>query len=54
MREAALVVTVSDYTANWITERFPKARAKLKRVYNGLDLVPFEQAARDAKRDDRP
>jgi colanic acid/amylovoran biosynthesis glycosyltransferase len=48
MQEAALVVTVSDYTAKWLGENFPKQRGKVRRVYNGLDLEPFENAAADA------
>ncbi len=44
MREAALVVTVSDYTAGWLRENFPKWGGKVRRVYNGLDLAPFEAA----------
>ncbi len=47
MREAALVVTVSDYTAGWLKERFPRQRGRVRRVYNGLDLAPFEAAARE-------
>ena len=43
MREAACVVTVSDYTANYLRDRFPKAGGKVRRVYNGLDLEPFEK-----------
>lgn len=50
MREAALVITVSDYTANWIKEHFPSCERKLKRVFNGLDLTPFETAAKDARK----
>lgn len=45
MREAALVVTVSDYTAAWLRENFPNWGGRVRRVYNGLDLAPFEAAA---------
>ena len=36
--QAALVVTVSDFTATQLRERFPSAAARVRRVYNGLDL----------------
>ena len=49
MQEAALVVTVSDYTANWLAENFPDQRGKVRRVYNGLDLEPFEKAAAETQ-----
>ena len=44
MRDASLVVTVSDYTVENLQQRFPRAAGKVKRVYNGLDLKPFEAA----------
>jgi glycosyltransferase involved in cell wall biosynthesis len=44
MRDASLVVTVSDYTVANLQQRFPHAAQKVKRVYNGLDLAPFEIA----------
>ena len=37
VREAALVVTVSDHTAADLARRFPSAAAKIRRVYNGID-----------------
>lgn len=45
MADAALVVTVSDYSAGLLRERFPGAAAKVMRVYNGMDIAPFEAAA---------
>jgi glycosyltransferase involved in cell wall biosynthesis len=42
---AASVVTVSDFTARWLREKFPRYAAKFARVYNGLDLAPFERVA---------
>jgi glycosyltransferase involved in cell wall biosynthesis len=42
---AASVVTVSDFTARWLRERFPRQASKITRVYNGLDLAPFERVA---------
>ena len=48
--EAALIVTVSDYTANQLRERFPSAASRVRRVYNGLDLEPFKSARAAADR----
>ena len=36
-----MVVTVSDYTAGFLSKKFPREAGKVKRVYNGLDLEPF-------------
>ncbi|MFT4546334.1 MAG: colanic acid/amylovoran biosynthesis glycosyltransferase [Verrucomicrobiales bacterium] len=44
MAEASMVVTVSDYTAAFLNRKFPAEATKVKRVYNGLDLEPFERA----------
>ena len=41
MRDASLVITVSDFTANDLRRRFPAASRKIQRVYNGLDLARF-------------
>ena len=49
MRDAAVVVTVSDFTAGDLRRRFPGAAGKVRRVYNGLDLEPFEKAAAAAE-----
>src|SRR4051794_24963454 len=38
---AAAVVTVSDYSARLLQERFPDSAAKIHRVYNGVDLSRF-------------
>lgn len=46
VRDASLVTTVSDFSARDLRERFPFAAGKVKRVYNGLDLRPFREAAR--------
>jgi glycosyltransferase involved in cell wall biosynthesis len=48
--EAALVVTVSDFTARQLRQRFPSAATRVMRVYNGLDLEPFKQARARADR----
>jgi colanic acid/amylovoran biosynthesis glycosyltransferase len=41
---ANAVITVSDYAANLLRERFPQDAAKIHRVYNGLDLSTFPRA----------
>ncbi|MFP6874545.1 MAG: glycosyltransferase family 4 protein [Verrucomicrobiales bacterium] len=41
MRDAVLVVTVSDYTATWLGEKFPRRRHKVRRIYNGIDMALF-------------
>jgi glycosyltransferase involved in cell wall biosynthesis len=48
--DAALIVTVSDYTAKQLRERFPKAASRVRRVYNGMDLEPFKAARASADR----
>lgn len=39
--DAAAVVTVSDYNLQYLRERFGVAAAKVRRIYNGLDLTRF-------------
>ena len=46
MNDARLVVTVSDYSAGLLRERYPTAANKVVRVYNGMDIAPFAAAAR--------
>ncbi len=48
--QAALIVTVSDYSAHQLRERFPGAAARVRRVYNGMDLAPFTEARAKANR----
>lgn len=38
---AAAIVTVSDYAARLLKDRFPEISAKVHRVYNGVDLSRF-------------
>lgn len=47
---AALIVTVSDFTARQLRERFPSAASRVRRVYNGMDLEPFKKARASANR----
>ncbi len=48
--DAALVVTVSDFTARQLREQFPFAAKRVRRVYNGMDLEPFKKARANANR----
>ncbi|QQL45124.1 glycosyltransferase family 4 protein [Sulfuriroseicoccus oceanibius] len=41
MHDASRVVTVSDFTARYLENEFPQAAARVRRVYNGLDLAPI-------------
>ncbi len=43
LRDSAYVATVSDFTADWLREKFPARAAKVHRVYNGLDLAAITQ-----------
>src|SRR5208337_5317021 len=43
--EALYIVTVSDFSANWLRRGFPEAADKVHRVYNGLDLSTFKPAS---------
>ena len=45
LERAVAIVTESDFSANYIRERFPAVAAKVHRVYNGLDLRRFQPAA---------
>jgi colanic acid/amylovoran biosynthesis glycosyltransferase len=47
--EALFIVTVSDFSANWLRRGFPEAADKVYRVYNGLDLSIFKPASPEAK-----
>ena len=41
MDDAAVVVTVSDYAADFLRNHFPEAAAKVHRIYNGIDVSRF-------------
>jgi colanic acid/amylovoran biosynthesis glycosyltransferase len=41
---ARLVVTETDYAANFLREKFSSCRERIERVYNGLDLAQFRRA----------
>jgi colanic acid/amylovoran biosynthesis glycosyltransferase len=54
LRDAAVVVTVSDYTARWLREKSPPNARKVRRVYNGLDLDSITQATEGIHKVDPP
>jgi glycosyltransferase involved in cell wall biosynthesis len=41
MTNAAAIVTVSDYAAGLLKERYPESAAKIHRIYNGVNLSRF-------------
>jgi colanic acid/amylovoran biosynthesis glycosyltransferase len=41
MKDASLIVTVSDYTVRELKKNHPFAQSKIKRVYNGLEIGKF-------------
>jgi colanic acid/amylovoran biosynthesis glycosyltransferase len=41
LADAKAIVTVSDYSAEFLRGRFPEAAAKVHRIYNGVDLSRF-------------
>jgi len=49
-RDASLIVTVSDYTADDLRVRFDGSGDRVHRVYNGLDMEPFTTARENANR----
>jgi glycosyltransferase involved in cell wall biosynthesis len=38
VRDAAVVVTVSDFTRDWLRERYPESAGRIERVYNGMAM----------------
>ncbi len=50
MREAAFVVTVSEFSATYLRDKFPFAAKRVHRVYNGIetDLWPGSELRSDA------
>ncbi|MGQ0573527.1 MAG: glycosyltransferase [Pseudonocardia sp.] len=52
LADAQHVVTVSDFNAAWLRERFGAAAARVHRVYNGLDVaaLPFAPPVRRSGR----
>ena len=48
--DAALVITVSDFTAKQLRFQYPDTAPRIHRVYNGLDLEPIIAARKGADR----
>lgn len=48
--DAALIVTVSDFTAKHLRWQFPESAGRVHRVYNGLDLQLIIAARENARR----
>ena len=44
VHHARAVVTVTDYAANFLKERFPDRAERIHRIYNGVDLDLFKHA----------
>ena len=44
MDTARAIVTVSDFGARFLREKYPGAAGKIQRVYNGIDLAGFQVA----------
>lgn len=44
MERARAIVTVSDFGARFLKERFPATAAKVHRVYNGIEVSEFQRA----------
>ncbi len=44
VKEARLVVTVADYSRDWLRKRFPDSAGKIERVYNGIHMDEFARA----------
>lgn len=49
LADARFAVTVSDYNARHLAERFPRVSRHVHRVYNGLELDRFAFTARPAR-----
>jgi glycosyltransferase involved in cell wall biosynthesis len=41
LRDAAAVITVSDYNVTYLRQQYDEAAAQVQRIYNGLDLDRF-------------
>ncbi|MBD2296776.1 glycosyltransferase family 4 protein [Anabaena sphaerica FACHB-251] len=45
LQDAATVVTVSDYNLNYLQTKYPQAKQKIQRIYNGLNLVRLQYSS---------
>jgi glycosyltransferase involved in cell wall biosynthesis len=50
IREAEVVVTVSDFSVRFLQDRFPQEAQKVRRVYNGIHLERFRRSEPNAAR----
>jgi colanic acid/amylovoran biosynthesis glycosyltransferase len=50
IREAECVVTVSDFSVHFLSEKFPEHAAKIRRVYNGIHPDRFRVSRPDTAR----
>lgn len=46
VREAAFVVAVSEFSRDWLCRKVPGHEEKIHRIYNGMDLGKFPEAAK--------
>ena len=40
---AEFVVTVSDFSREWLVKRYPANKDKIHRVYNGIEISPLAE-----------
>lgn len=45
LADASAVITVSDYNLEYLRERYGEAAARVRRIYNGIDLERFPYSA---------
>ncbi|HEV7869030.1 MAG TPA: glycosyltransferase family 4 protein [Chthoniobacteraceae bacterium] len=46
VRDARLVITETDYARRWMEQKHPRARGKVFRVFNGIDVTGFPPGQR--------
>ena len=49
LADAAATVTVSDYNVDYLHERYGPSTARVRRIYNGLDLDKFTYSSPEAR-----
>jgi glycosyltransferase involved in cell wall biosynthesis len=52
LRDASCVITVSDYNLAYLSEQYGEDAARVRRIYNGIDLerFPYEEPANRPRR----
>ena len=48
LSSASAIITVSDFAANQLRERFPETASRVHRIYNGIDRAQFQPAQSEA------